>query len=57
MWIKIRLNKVQCNNCDEIFDEEDLEEGEEYRGDYWGEHAYEKCYYCPFCGSDDWSEV
>ena len=47
---------LRCNNCDEVFDEDDLESRSECVGEFWGSPAYDSYGVCPFCGSDDYDE-
>lgn len=45
---------MRCFRCGREF--EDPELTREYRGEYWGQPAYETVYVCPFCGSDEIGE-
>ena len=47
---------LRCNNCDEVFDEDDLESRSECVGEFWGSPAYDSYGICPYCGSDDYDE-
>lgn len=39
----------KCLECGHVFDEEDVAEWEESRGEYWGSPCYEKMSGCPVC--------
>ena len=45
-----------CNDCGEIFDDDDLESRSECVGEFWGSPAYDSYGVCPYCGSDDYEE-
>lgn len=51
--------KLQCSDCNEIFDEEDADieeidlEREFGVGGLFGDHHYSPIFRCPECGSDD----
>ena len=44
-----------CRDCGSKF--EDPKRVKESRGEFWGAPAYEDCWYCPECGSDDYDEA
>ena len=48
--------KCICNDCEKVFDAEEMETIFESRGEYWGFPAYEEIGLCPFCHSDDIGE-
>lgn len=45
----------KCNDCGREF--EHPARWEEYRGEFWGQPAYEIMYGCPFCESGDYYEI
>lgn len=47
------MSKLICNDCGEIFDEDEAEERHEYVSEFWGSPAYQDILVCPCCGSDD----
>lgn len=42
-----------CNNCERIFEEDEIRWIEESRGEHFGYPAYERWATCPYCHSDD----
>ena len=44
--------KYRCCECGEIFDEEDIVEIQEDRGEFWGMPCTETMYYSPCCTDD-----
>ena len=49
----------KCNECGNIFAEDELAEWNENRGEFWGMPAYERMTGCPAChctGYDDYEE-
>lgn len=46
------MSKLICNDCGEIFNEDEAERYE-YMTLYWGSPAYQVILVCPCCGSDD----
>lgn len=51
---KEREGKHYCNHCHTWFDDYDVREVEESRGEFWGMPCTETMYYehCPNCGAD-----
>ena len=43
-----------CNDCGHQFDRPKVIQ--ESRGEFWGMPCYENMYYCPCCGSDNFSD-
>ena len=41
--------KYVCNECGKVFEEDEIVEVEESRGEYWGVPAYETVAYSPCC--------
>ena len=46
----------KCADCGLIFDESEIAEWQEERGEFWGMPAYEKMCGCPQCHSGDIDE-
>lgn len=44
---------LKCNDCGATFDECDVAEWNENRGEFWGMPAYERMTGCPECHSTD----
>lgn len=44
--------KFICNECGNIFDEDEVCKMQDYRGEYWGTPAYEEISVCPYCHGD-----
>ena len=49
--------KMICNNCGEVFDDEDLTYEKEYVGECWGQPAYQEVAIPPCCGEYDCREA
>lgn len=47
---------IKCNDCGELFDEEDVVTRYETVGEFWGQPARGKFEACPNCGSDNLEE-
>lgn len=50
------MQLYECWDCGSIFKEDDIVYEEEYRGECWGQPAYERMSYCPCCHSDSFGE-
>ena len=50
------MRKLKCENCGEVFREEDADIRREKVGDFWGSPAYMNYNACPSCGSKDLEE-
>ena len=50
------MRKLQCLDCEEIFDEEDAEVVSEKVGEFWGAPAYMRYNACPNCLSTELEE-
>lgn len=51
------MRKLKCENCGEVFREEDADTQQECVGDFWGSPAYMYYNACPTCGSTDLEET
>ena len=47
------MAKLKCEDCGEIFEEEDLASWQEDRGEFWGSKCFETMTGCPHCYSGD----
>ena len=47
------IEKYRCCRSGMIFNKDEAECGQEYRGEFWGMPAYENVDICPECNSDD----
>ena len=45
--------KLQCLNCEYVFNEDDADVVSECIGEFWGAPAFEQYNACPKCGSTD----
>lgn len=51
------MYKIKCEECDSIFDHEDVRLRKENMGEHFGAPAYEEIACCPNCGADGLVEV
>lgn len=42
---------LKCEECDLIFNDDEIAEWNENRGEFWGQTCYEKMSGCPYCFS------
>ena len=42
----------KCLECGEVFEDDEVEQWKESRGEFWGVVAYETVSGCPACGGD-----
>ena len=47
----------KCNDCGTVFHSSEFKVVEESRGEFWGAPAFERMYYCPGCGSEDYEDL
>ena len=46
-------NKMICLDCGNVFNTDEVERVQDYRGECWGRPAYEEELICPYCKSSD----
>ena len=46
-------DKMICLDCGTVFDADEVERVQDYRGECWGRPAYEEELICPHCKSSD----
>lgn len=49
--------KIKCEDCNSVFDHEDVKIRKENMGEHFGAPAYEEIACCPHCGADGLVEV
>jgi len=48
---------LECYDCGERFEEDEVEKRPENVGEFWGSPAYMNIDVCPYCGSEEVFEV
>lgn len=51
------MYKIKCEDCNSVFDHEDVKIRKENMGEHFGSPAYEEIACCPNCGADGLVEV
>ena len=47
------MSKYICEECEEIFDEDEIVKEREYVSEFWGSPSYINYNCCPYCLSSD----
>lgn len=47
----------KCDNCGEIFSDDEIKRTTEKIGEFWGSPAYIDSYSCPYCENEEYHEV